>query len=110
MSSLLNRMLLIMEKADVSAYQLTQDFGVSNSSFTDWKKGKGSPSVSFLEKFAIRFNVSLDYLILGTTNSLELSNADRSLLDKFHSLTPECQMQLLGYIDGMLSIQTKEQP
>ena len=109
MSSLLNRMLSIMDQNDISPFQLTKEFGVSNSSFTDWKKGKGNPSLSFVEKFAIRFNVSLDYLVFGTTStSLDISNADRNLLDKFHSCSPEYQMKILSYIDGMLAVLTTD--
>lgn len=104
-SDLLTRMLTIMEQYDISPFQLTKEFGVSSSSFTDWKKGKGTPSLSFLEKFSVRFNVSLDYLVFGKPNaSLEISNTDQTLLDKFHALSSDGQKQLLGYIDGMLSV------
>ena len=59
--TLLDRMISLMDEEGINARQLTEQLGISNSSFTDWKKGKGSPSVAVLSKFATRFNVSLDY-------------------------------------------------
>ena len=108
MSTLLDRMKAIMEKEGIKPAQLTQELGISKSSFTDWGKGKGSPSVAVLAKFASYFHVSLDYLVFGEDFSLESSNnGNRELLDKFHSLTPEYQLKLLGYIDGMLAVMTQ---
>lgn len=104
---MLDRMKNIMDKAGLNAKQLTTELGISNSSFSDWKKGKGSPSVSVLKKFAEYFDESLDYIILGKKNSsnmLELSNrTEKELLEKFNQLTPECQTKALGYIDGMIA-------
>lgn len=111
MSALLDRMKTIMDNEGIKPRQLTAELGISNSSFTDWGKGKGSPSVDALTKFADYFHVSLDYLVRGEENSiktLDFSNPlDAELLDKFHSLTPECQLKLLGYIDGMLATMQK---
>ena len=104
MSTLLERMKTIMDNEGIKPKQLTTELGISGSSFTDWSKGKGSPSVQVLSKFSQYFNVSLDYLVFGETKTLEFSNSkDKELLTKFHSLTPECQLKLLGYIDGMLA-------
>ena len=109
MSSLLERMRDIMDKEGITPKRLTETLGISNSSFTDWGKGKGSPSVMVLTKFAEYFNVSLDYLVFG--NEFDVSKSDFSyvsaedqeLLNKFHSLPLEHQMKLMGYIDGMLT-------
>lgn len=108
MSALLDRMKAIMENEGIKPKQLTEELGISNSSFTDWSKGKGSPSVIVLTKFASYFHVSLDYLVFGdefNQGSLEYSNStDREVIVKFHSLPPEYQLKLLGYIDGMLAV------
>ena len=86
--------------------------GISNSSFTDWKKGKGHPSLETVKKIADYFNVSIDYLVNGEEFSgaivLDFSNSeDKELLDKFHALSPELRAKLLGYIDGMLAAMPK---
>ena len=110
MSTLLERMKRIMENENIKPRQLTAELGISNSSFTDWGKGKGSPSVAVLTKFATYFHVSLDYLVFGKEQALNpldtSSSKDKELITKFHSLSPECQTQLMCYIDGMMAATT----
>lgn len=114
MSTLLDRMKYIMEKEGIKPKQVVTELGISNSSFTDWGKGKGSPSISTLVKFADYFHVSLDYLVRGedfsNVKQLDFSNPrDKELLEKFHMLTPDLQIKLLGYIEGMLAILPNEE-
>lgn len=113
MSALLDRMKAIMEKEGIKAKQLTAELGISNSSFTDWNKGKGSPSVDALTKFADYFHVSLDYLVRGeemkAVNILDFSNPmDAELLDKFHQLPTDLQGKVIGYVEGMLTLLPNE--
>lgn len=108
MSGLLERIYQLMNKQGIKPTNLAKQLGLSTSTFTDWSKGKGSPSLKAVMQFSDYFNVSLDYLVYGKedspSNVLELSNqSDRELLDKFHSLTPELQGKLLSYADGMLA-------
>ena len=108
----LDRMLAILESNDIKPKQITRELGISNSSFTDWGKGKDSPSVKILSKFAERFDVSLDYLVFGEERGkrvLDFSNPlDKELLDKFHKLDKEYQLKLLGYIDGLMEAMSSE--
>lgn len=114
MSTLLDRMKEIMKQSGIKPKQLTAELGISNSSFTDWSKGKGSPSLDTVRKFADYFHVSIDYLVNGVEFSshktLEFSNPiDKELLEKFHSLTPELREKLIGYVDGMLAAMPKSE-
>lgn len=114
MSTLLDRMKDIISKEGLKPKQVTAVLGISNSSFTDWSKGKGSPSINTLAKFADYFHVSLDYLVHGEDFSdsriLDFSNQkDKELLEKFHQLNPELQAKLLCYIDGMLAVLSTEE-
>lgn len=112
MSALLDRVKELIAQSNMTAKQLTVELGISNSSFTDWGKGKGSPSLDTVTKIADYFHVSIDYLVRGEEFSepkrLDFSNPmDKELLDKFHSLTPELREKLLGYVDGMLAAMPK---
>ena len=53
----------LMKKNNVTAKQLTSDLGLSVSSVTDWKKGKGKPSAETITKIAEYFGVTTDYLL-----------------------------------------------
>ncbi len=114
MSDLLKRVYALMEKAEIKPTQLAKELGMSTSTFSDWARGKGSPSLKAVMQFSEYFNVSLDYLVYGksyeasSTSVLEFSNSeDEELLKKFHLLPPELRQKAVGYIEGMISTMPK---
>ena len=115
MSPILERIYGLMAERRMNAKYVSETLHLSNSSFTDWKKGKGNPNVEALTKMAEFFGVSLDYLILGKEPSPALpshlpddldfsSQLDRDLYDKFHRLPAEFQGKVMAYLDGMLAV------
>ena len=114
MSDLLKRVYALMEKAEIKPTQLAKELGMSTSTFSDWARGKGSPSLKAVMQFSEYFNVSLDYLVYGkgyeasSSSVLEFSNSeDEELLKKFHLLPPELRQKAVGYIEGMISTMPK---
>lgn len=112
MTDLLKRVYKLMEREDIKPTQLAKTLNMSTSTFTDWSKGKGSPSLKAVMQFAEYFGVSIDYLVYGkeqTDSVLEISNAeDENLLDKFHQLPMDLRQKAIGYIEGMLSSLPKQ--
>lgn len=114
--TIVDRLLSLMDERNLKPAQITRELGISGSSFTDWKKGKGSPSLEVIVKFADYFNVSLDYIVRGedfkipfADKSLEISNnKERQCLKKFRKLTPVLQDKLLVYADGMIAAMPDE--
>ena len=122
MNPILDRLLALVRKRGLTEKQVTIDCKISASSFTDWKKGKASPSVETIRKLSDYFNVSTDYLIKGkefeggedpddqeqaqeSSNRVEFSNpVETELLTKFRRLTPDCRGKVFSYIDGMLAV------
>lgn len=113
MATLLERVHELMKKKEgLNETKLSRELGISHSSFSDWKRGKGKPSLDAVIKFSQYFNVSIDYLVYGEEykqeTSSEISDAkDAVLLEKFHLLTPELQTNILYYIDGMIATMPK---
>ena len=109
--TIVDRLISLMDEHNLKPAQITRELEISGSSFTDWKKGKGSPSLEVAVKFADYFKVSLDYIVRGedfknpvSDNSLDISNAkERQCLKKFKKLSPELQDKLLIYADGMIA-------
>lgn len=109
--TIVDRLIGLMDERNLKPAQMTRELGISGSSFTDWKKGKGSPSLEIVVKFADYFNVSLDYIVRGedfkhssSNNFLEFSNTrEHQCLKKFRKLTPDLQDKLLIYADGMIA-------
>ncbi len=85
---------------------ITKEIGISNSSFTDWKKGRGKPSIETFCKLAEYFDVTLDELAYGT-KPVQLDLSNRKLPSpfetKFGSLSPAMQSKVLSYMDGMMA-------
>lgn len=106
MTDLLERVYLLMNKQSIKPTTLAKQLGMSTSTFTDWSKGKGSPSLKAVMQFAEYFNVSIDYLVYGkephNPSELEYSTPeDEALLTSFHKLPKELRMKAIGYIEGM---------
>lgn len=85
---------------------VTREISISNSSFTDWKKGRGIPSVEKFCKIADFFKVSLDYLAYGIEQRAQVdlsSRKDSAFTAKFNKLPSDLQSKVLAYMDGMLA-------
>lgn len=63
---MIERILALMDDRGVNASEFTKEIGVNHGAVTDWKKGKGKPSAETITKIANYFNVTTDYLLLGT--------------------------------------------
>lgn len=117
-SPIVKRLFDLTQERGVNPSQVTKDVGLSNSAFTDWKKGKANPNVDALVKLASYFGVSLDYLINGQEyagktrestvakipeTELFLNHEDKELVSKFRMIPSECQGKVMLYLDGMLA-------
>ena len=98
MSQLIDRLTYLRKQSGMPSNELTQFFQISKTSFTDWNKGKGKPSIDTLIKFAEYFNVSMDWIVFGiepmSRDDLDFSNTitveEFQLLKKYRSLTSPC--------------------
>lgn len=114
MQTVLDRVLLLQQRSGIKPTPLTKILGISASSFTDWQKGKGSPSLEILMKFSEYFDVSLDWLVYGeertSKNLPEFKNVEEArLITRYRQLTPEQKIRLDAYIDGMVdSVKAEE--
>lgn len=61
-------MFKLMEERNVTAYKLSADTGIPQSTICDWRKGVSFPKISALITIADYFDVSIDYLV-GRTKS-----------------------------------------
>ena len=54
--TILDRLFELMNERNLKPSQVTKDIGIANSSFSDWKKGKGSPSLDAVTKLAALYS------------------------------------------------------
>lgn len=59
----IQRILHLIELADITAKTLTQEADLSKSAISEWKKGKAKPSADALVRIAEYFEVPIEYLL-----------------------------------------------
>lgn len=55
----------LLQKYSVSAYKVAKATGVTQSTLSDWKRGRSTPKSENMKKLADYFGVSIDYLMTG---------------------------------------------
>lgn len=53
----------LLRKHNLSAYKVSKLTGVTQSTLSDWKRGRSTPKTDTLQKLADYFDVSVDYLM-----------------------------------------------
>ena len=69
----------LLQKYGVSAYKVAKETGVTQSTLSDWKRGRSTPKSENMKKLADYFGVSIDYLMTGKE---ETSNKEPQLKPK----------------------------
>ena len=55
----------LLQKYGVTAYKVSKATGVTQTSLSNWKSGRSTPSAKTLQKIADYFGVSIEYLMTG---------------------------------------------
>lgn len=58
----------LLQKLNVTPYKISKETGVTQTTLSNWKNGKSTPSTENMQKIADYFNVSIDYLMTGEEN------------------------------------------
>lgn len=63
----------LLQKYGVTSYKVSKETGVTQTSLSNWKSGRNTPSTKTLQKIADYFGVSVDYLMNGKEEPKEKS-------------------------------------
>ena len=55
----------LLQKYKVTAYKVSKETGVTQSTLSDWKRGRSTPKTDNMKKIADYFGISIDYLMTG---------------------------------------------
>ena len=55
----------LIKERGITPYRIHKETGIAQSTLSDWKNGKGTPSADNLKKIADFLYVSVDYLLTG---------------------------------------------
>lgn len=61
----------LLGKFNKTAYQVSKDTGISQSTLSDWKKGRSKPKAEKLKILANYFGVSIDYFLEDNTEAVQ---------------------------------------
>ena len=53
----------LLQMRGVTAYRVSKDTGIAQSTFSDWKNGRATPKVNKLITLARYFDVSVEYFL-----------------------------------------------
>lgn len=91
-----DRLLGLMEAREITAKELENSAGLATSSVSQWKKGKGKPSLENIIKLSTYFGVSSDYLLgLSDRDISFLSKEENLLLDIFNNCSAEDRFRII---------------
>lgn len=57
------KFLLLLERDGKTAYRVSEDTGIAQSTLSDWKAGRSTPKVDKLQILAKYFGVSIEYFL-----------------------------------------------
>lgn len=99
----------LAQKHGVTAYQISKVTGLSQSLFSDWKKGKSTPKQDKLKKIADYFGVSVDYLMTGEEKEKTppvgeiLTEGEQELLNLYRMVPEDKQKLILSMIRAAIN-------
>ena len=80
----------LLQKYGVTPYKVSKATGVSQSSLSDWKLGKITPTTKTLQKIADYFGVTIDYLMTGEKKE-ENNQSDSKLSNVYFSFARDAE-------------------
>ena len=57
------KFVVLLEKTNKTAYQVSKDTGIGQNIFSNWKAGRSTPNVHNLKALADYFGVSIEYFL-----------------------------------------------
>ena len=84
-----------------SEYQLAEISGVPQSTISSWYRKNSHPSLASLDKICSAFGITMSQLFAEGNEPVELTEAQRKLLERWSRLSEEQQAVVFQLIDNM---------
>lgn len=70
----------LLQQKGLTAYKVSKETGITQSTLSDWKRGRSTPKTDNMKKLADFLGVTIEYIMTGVEPS-EGTNVAESLLD-----------------------------
>lgn len=97
--------MLLAEKKETRTH-LAEVIGITNQSFSDWKKRGTIPNADIVLKIANYFNVSVDWLITGTEKE-NITHEDADFIYKLRQLSEKDKNTVMGLLEMLYNQEKK---
>lgn len=85
------RFVQLLQEKGITAYRVSKETGVTQTTLSDWKTGRATPKTATLQKIADYFNVSLDWLT-GSSEYRNINDYNNTDIDNvYFSFAKEAQ-------------------
>ncbi len=81
----------LLQRYGVTAYKVSKETGITQSTLSDWKRGRSAPKTENMKKIADYFGVTIDYLTTGTENTVKHENPYEAKNDTERKLLMLCR-------------------
>lgn len=61
----------LLQKYDLTAYKVSKETGITQSTLSDWKRGRSTPKTENMKKIADYLGVTVEYLMTGKESNAE---------------------------------------
>ncbi len=82
----------LLQKFGITAYKVSKATGVTQSTLSDWKRGRSTPKTDNMKKIADYFGVTVDYLM----------NGEEEPQKKEITLTPKDERDIAKDLDALM--------
>ena len=82
----------LLQRYGVTAYKVSKETGVTQSTLSDWKRGRSTPKTENMKKLADYFGITVDYLMTGIDTPKQ----------KERELTPKDQRDIAKDLDSIM--------
>lgn len=101
----------LLQERGITAYKVSKETGITQSTLSDWKRGRSTPKTDNMKKIADYFGVTVDYLMTGEVSrdyGAELSSVD-TLAAHFEGeeLSEEEMEEIMNYVQFVKSRRKK---
>lgn len=101
MEDILARIIKLRQARGWSEYQLAVKSALPQSTISSWYRKNLVPSVQSLEKICTAFDISLSQLFAGEGETVELTESQRLLLERWAALDHNQQQAVLKLMETM---------
>lgn len=94
----------LLQKYGISAYKVSKETGITQSTLSDWKRGRSTPKTDTMKKIADYFGVTVNYLMTGE-DAPDDSARNPKLSNVYFSLAKEAEQNGIDPKDIKMAIQ-----